>query len=182
VTTTIRLARPSDLRHLAAVEDAGGALLEEHLGKLPAALRAPAPSGGERDLAGTLLVAPGPDGAEPVAGFAHLTEHDGHAHLEQVSVLPARGRRGLGTALVRAAMEEARWAGHDRISLCTFRDVPFNGPFYAGLGFGETEQLEPFQARLRAVERSLGLDDVGARVVMVALLRRGPAAGQVTDE
>lgn len=175
----VRLARPSDLRHLAAVEDAGAVLFEPYVVVGSTALSAPAPSGGERDLVGTLLVAPGPAGAaEPIVGFAHLAEPDGHAHLEQVSVLPAYGRQGIGTALVRAAMEEARWAGHDRISLCTFRDVPFNGPFYTRLGFRETDVLEPFQERLRAVERVLGLDDAGTRVVMVAPLRRG----QVTDE
>jgi GNAT superfamily N-acetyltransferase len=169
----VRLARPSDLRHLAAVEEAGAALFAEHLGPLPASLTSPARSGGERDLAGTLLVVPGDEaGVEPVLGFAHLTTPDGHAHLEQLSVLPAHTRRGLGSALVRATMEEARWAGHDRISLCTFRDVPFNGPFYAALGFSEVDRLEPFQARLRARERALGLDDVGVRVVMSAPLVR----------
>jgi GNAT superfamily N-acetyltransferase len=170
----VRLARPSDLRHLAAVEDAGAPLFEPYVVPGCAALSAPAPSGGERDLVGALLVAPGPEGAgEPVVGFAHLTEPDGHAHLEQVSVLPAYGRQGIGTALVRAVMEEARWAGHDRLSLCTFRDVPFNGPFYAALGFREVDALEPYQERLRAVERSLGLDDAGPRVVMVTPLSRG---------
>lgn len=127
----IRLARPSDLRHLARIEDVGAVLFDEYFGARSASLSAPAPSGGDRDLAGTILVA---QVAEQVVGFAHLTTPDGSAHLEQVSVLPTYGRRGIGTALVRAAMEEARWSGHDRLSLCTFRDVPFNGPFYAALG------------------------------------------------
>ena len=167
---TIRLARPSDLRHLAAIEDAGGELFEAYLGPIEAGpLTAPAPSGFERELSGTLLVA---QVDASLVGFAHLTTPDGHAHLEQVSVLPAAGRQGIGTALVRAVMEEARWAGHDRISLCTFADVPFNGPFYAGLGFTEVSVLAPFQARLRAVETSLGLDEVGVRIVMSAPLGR----------
>jgi GNAT superfamily N-acetyltransferase len=169
VSPTIRLARPSDLRHLAAIEDAGAVLFDEHFGVRLRVLSAPAPSGGERDLTGTLLVALVD---EQVVGFAHLVTHDGNAHLEQVSVLPTYGRRGIGTALVRAAMEEARWSGHDRMSLCTFREVPFNGPFYAALGFTESTSLEPFQARLRAVERALGLDEVGARIVMSARLGR----------
>ncbi len=148
MTPTIRLARPSDLRHLAAIEDAGGVLFEEHFGTAVPELAGPAPSGFDRDLVGTLLVAEVEhEGVRRVVGFAHLTEPDGHAHLEQLSVLPAYGRRGVGTALVRAAEAEARWAGHDRVSLCTFRDVPFNGPFYAALGFTEVARLEPFQVR-----------------------------------
>ncbi len=165
---TIRLARPSDLRHLALIEDAGSVLFEPYLGSVATGpLAAPAPSGGDRDLVGTLLVAVV---EEDLVGFAHLTTPDGHAHLEQVSVLPVHTRRGIGAALVRAVMEEARWAGHDRISLCTFADVPFNAPFYASLGFSELELLAPFQLRLRAVEAALGLDDVGPRIVMSAPL------------
>lgn len=168
----IRLARPSDLRHLAAIEDAGLPLFEEHLGdRMVPALRSPAPAGVDRQLSGTLLVA---DVDGEVVGFAHLTFPDGAAHLEQISVLPSHGRRGVGAALVRATMEEARWAGHDRLSLCTYRDLPWNGPFYARLGFTEVERLAPFQERLRAHERDLGLDDAGVRVVMdVALTAPG---------
>ncbi len=166
---SVRLARPSDLRHLAALEDAGAVLFREYFGRTHAALEAPAPSGGERDLTGMLLVA---DVRDEVVGFAHLTFPDGRAHLEQVSVLPSYGQQGIGAELVRRAMAEARGAGHDTLSLCTFADVPWNGPFYRSLGFAEVDDLEPFQARLRAHERLLGLDDVGRRVVMSVPLGR----------
>jgi GNAT superfamily N-acetyltransferase len=167
----IRPARPSDLRHLARIEDEGVAIFAEHFGDaLPPAFRTPAPSGVDRQLAGTLLVAEA-DGA--VVGFAHLTFPDGFAHLEQLDVLTSHRRQGIGSALVRAAMEEARWAGADRLSLCTYRDLPWNGPFYARLGFTEKERLEPFQARLRAHERELGLDAAGARTVMEVALDPG---------
>ncbi|MGA8845815.1 MAG: GNAT family N-acetyltransferase [Nocardioides sp.] len=176
MTLTIRLARPSDLRHLAAIEDAADGLLEAYVGSAAGSSPPfPTPSGGQRDLTGTLLVAQaGPE----LVGFAHLTTPDGHAHLEQLSVLPAHGRQGIGRALVLAVMEEARWAGHDEISLCTFAEVPFNAPFYASLGFTETAVLAGFQVRLRTVETALGLDEVGPRMVMSAPLGRR----QVTDE
>jgi len=167
----IRLARPSDLRHLAAVEDSGVAMFVEHLGPdLAPALVAPAPSGLDRDLQpGFILVAV--EGSR-VTGFAHVTDLDGHGHLEQLSVLPERGRRGIGSALVRAALEEARWAGYDDLSLCTYRDVPWNGPFYARLGFVEVERLAPYQQRLRDHEVAVGLDADGVRVVMSRALGR----------
>jgi len=168
---TIRAARPSDLRHLAAVEDAGVPLFSEHFGDAIApVLLTPAPSGLDRELEpGFLLVAAV---AGEVVGFAHVTDQDGHAHLEQLSVLPEHGRRGIGSALVQAAMEEARWAGYDDMSLCTYRDVPFNGPFYARLGFAEVERLEAYQQRLHEHEIALGLDANGVRVVMSRRLGR----------
>ncbi len=167
----IRLARPSDLRHLAAIEADGVGPFADHFGDaLPAAFRTPPPSGVDRQLAGTLLVAEA-DGV--VVGFAHLTFPDGFAHLEQLDVLASHRRQGIGSALVRAAMEEARWAGHDRLSLCTYRDLPWNGPFYARLGFTERQRLEPFQERLRSHERELGLDEAGARSVMEVALDPG---------
>lgn len=167
----IRAARPSDLRHLAAVEDAGVPLFSEHFGEAIApVLLSPAPSGLDRELEpGFLLVAVV---AGEVVGFAHVTDQDGHAHLEQLSVLPEHGRRGIGSALVQAAMEEARWAGYDDMSLCTYRDVPFNGPFYTRLGFAEVERLEAYQQRLHEHEIALGLGVNGVRVVMSRRLER----------
>lgn len=172
MSITIRPARPSDLRRVAAVEDAGAPLFAEHFGERTVpALTAGAPSGAERDGVGFLLVAVDD---RRLVGFAHVVPHDLHAHLEQVSVLPSHGRQGIGTALVRAAMEEARWAGFDQMSLITYRDVPWNGPFYVELGFAEVdpERHEPFQRDLRARERALGLDEPGVRVVMQRRLER----------
>ena len=112
---------------------------------------------------GFLLVA-GPRRASPPVGFVHVLVIDGHAHLEQLSVLPEHQRRGIGAALIRAAMDEARAQGFDRLSLCTYRDVPWNGPFYAASGFTEVTELAPYERRLREKERELGLDVNGVRV------------------
>lgn len=166
----VRPARAADLRRIGPIEDAGGPMFEEAFGDLTGdVLLSPAPRGGDRlDTPGFLLVV-GPVGA-PV-GFAHVEIIDGFAHLAQLSVLPEETRRGLGTALVRAAMDEAWQLGFDVMSLTTYRDLPWNGPFYAGLGFVEVEDPEPFLVRQRDVERRLGLDQHGPRVVMAADLR-----------
>jgi ribosomal protein S18 acetylase RimI-like enzyme len=37
---------------------------------------------------------------EPVVGFAHVLDLDGHLHLEQLAVDPVHGRRGVGSALL----------------------------------------------------------------------------------
>ncbi len=170
MTPTIRRARPSDLRRLAAIEDAGAPMFAEYFGEaMVPALASRAPSGADRDGHGFLLVALVD---RRLVGFAHVVPYGLHSHLEQVSVLPSHGRQGLGRRLVTEAMEEARWAGFDVMSLTTYRDVPWNGPFYASLGFVEVADPEPFQADLRAREQALGLDEPGVRVVMERRLER----------
>jgi len=167
----VRPARAADLRHIAAIEDSGGPLFEEAFGDLTGdVLLSPAPSGGERlDAPGFLLVV-GPVG-EPF-GFAHVEIVDGFAHLGQVSVRPEQMRRGYGAALVRAAMREAWLLGYDRLSLTTYRDLPWNGPFYRSLGFEEETAPEPFEVDAREHQVALGLDRHGPRIVMSVALRR----------
>ena len=102
-------------------------------------------------------------------GFAHvlvLDAADPRAHLEQLSVDPAHGRAGVGTALVLAALAEAARDGLPTMSLCTFRDVAVGAPFYARLGFREPTALRAYQRDLRRHERRAGLDGLGRRVVL----------------
>ena len=162
-THRVRPARAADLAQIAAVEDAGGPQFEEYFGDaIEPILLSPATDGRQRAAEpGFLLVA-----GDPPVGFVHVLVIDGHAHLEQLSVLPGLQRRGIGAALTRAAMAEARAQGFDRLSLCTYRDVPWNGPYYRGLGFTEVAHLAPYERRLRDKERDLRLDVNGVRVVM----------------
>ncbi len=60
---------------------------------------------------------------------------DGCAHVEQVSVAPAHARRGLGAALVDHLAALAAAEGRPALTLTTFRDVPWNAPYYERLGF-----------------------------------------------
>jgi GNAT superfamily N-acetyltransferase len=165
----IRPARARDLAHLAAIEDAGGPQFQDHFGAdINPILLSPAPDGRRRaDEPGFLLVAAADEESPPV-GFVHVLVLDGNAHLEQISVLPDHQHRGLGRMLVEAAEDEARSRGFTRMSLCTFREVPWNGPYYRSLGFREVAEadLAPYEARLREKERELGLDANGVRVVM----------------
>ena len=124
----------------------------------------------EQERAAEVAQAAEEDGV--VVGFAHLTFPDGFAHLEQLDVLATHHRRGIGSALVRAAMEEARWTGHDRLSLCTYRDLPWNGPFYARLGFRELERLEHWHRAARRTEERMGLLEHGERLIMVTSLTK----------
>jgi N-acetylglutamate synthase-like GNAT family acetyltransferase len=90
--------------------------------------------------------------------------------LEQVSVLPDYGRRGVGKLLVEAAIEEATRRGYDQMTLRTYAAVPWNGPFYALLGFAESEPETDFQRSLIDVENGLGLAQYGRRIQMTRFL------------
>jgi GNAT superfamily N-acetyltransferase len=68
-------------------------------------------------------------------GFALATELDGDAHLLELDVHPAHGRKGIGAALVRRVVAWARARRLPAVTLTTFRHLPWNAPFYRRLGF-----------------------------------------------
>jgi ribosomal protein S18 acetylase RimI-like enzyme len=168
----VRAARAADLAHIAPIEDAGGPQFRELFGDaIEPILLSPAMDGRQRAAEPGFLLVATPDPQSPPVGFVHVLVIDGSAHLEQLSVRPEVQRRGIGAALTRAAVDEARAQGFDRLSLCTYRDVPWNGPFYRSLGFTEVTELAPYEQRLREKEAELGLDVNGVRCVMEVALR-----------
>lgn len=72
-----------------------------------------------------------------LAGFAMTSVREGWLYLDQISVDPAHGRGGVGSALIGRVMLEAKDRGLKRVTLSTFRDPPWNGPFYRRNGFRE---------------------------------------------
>ena len=60
---------------------------------------------------------------------------DGCAHIEQVTVHPSHSRKSLGSALIDHAELWADGCGLSGVTLTTFRDVPWNAPYYERLGF-----------------------------------------------
>ncbi|MBG0739131.1 GNAT family N-acetyltransferase [Paeniglutamicibacter antarcticus] len=111
----------------------------------------------------------------PAVAFARIEEVDGHAHLQQLSVLPDFAGQGIGRALVHAAAAWSREAGYRSITLCTFSDLPFNAPFYASCGFAIIGSPGPGLAALRDHERRIGLDAAGRRVVMQRVFAPTPS-------
>ena len=107
--------------------------------------------------AGRLWVARAASG-EPV-GFALVTEIERYAHLDELDVLPTYGRRGIGSTLLAAVCSWARDAGYAAVTLRTFRDVPWNAPFYRRRGFCvvESETLSAGHVALERSERQRGL-------------------------
>jgi GNAT superfamily N-acetyltransferase len=59
------------------------------------------------------------------------------AFLSELDVLPEHGRKGVGAALVDAFCALCATRGARSVVLSTFRDPPWNAPFYARRGFVE---------------------------------------------
>jgi len=125
---------------------------------------------------GRLWVARTPGGT-PI-GFALVEFLDGLPHLEEMDVHPSFGRRGVGTRLLAAVRAWARAQGHAAVTLTTFRDVPWNAPFYASAGFRALapRELSPALRERVRDEAARGLDPA-TRVVMILDLRNDPLGG-----
>lgn len=166
VELPVEPAQAGDIERLPGIELRAAALFSPE--DLPPALACettPLESFRAAQREGRLWVARAETGL-PV-GFALLESRDRDACLEELDVDPAYGRRGLGRRLVEAARDAARERGHRRLVLATFRDVPWNAPFYRRLGFtvaGESELDSGLQA-LRRKDAEAGLD-LARRVVM----------------
>ncbi|ONM46535.1 GNAT family N-acetyltransferase [Nocardia donostiensis] len=85
---------------------------------------------------------------------------DGNAHIEQVSVHPAHRGERIGRRLIDHAMNWTRDKGLPAITLTTFTEVPWNGPYYETLGFRYLDIAEetPGLRAIRAAEDAHGLD------------------------
>ena len=83
------------------------------------------------------------DDVGAVIGFAVAWVIDGEGHLDELAVTPAHGRRGVGRALVDEVLAWSAARGLPSVTLITFRDVPWNGPFYEKLGFEAVTALTP---------------------------------------
>ena len=107
--------------------------------------------------AGHLWVASAPGTA--VVGFAMVLRIGAYAHLDELDVLPEHGRRGIGSALLRTVCSWAKENGYRAVTLRTFRDVAWNGPFYQRLGFQvvESSLLSPRHLELESIEQRRGL-------------------------
>ncbi|WP_433300106.1 GNAT family N-acetyltransferase [Actinoplanes sp. CA-030573] len=97
---------------------------------------------------------------DPPVGYLVAEWVDGNVHIEQVSVDPAHGRRGLGSALVEQVAAWARAHGSAALTLTTYAEVAWNAPYYERLGFRRLTdaELTPGLRRIRAAEAAHGLD------------------------
>ncbi|MBN1610110.1 MAG: GNAT family N-acetyltransferase [Polyangiaceae bacterium] len=111
-----------------------------------------------------------PDAAASRAdGFALCIRRGDHLHLRQLVVEPSLQRRGIGTSFLRRVLAEASGRGCSAVTLTTFSDIPWNGPYYRKHGFrplGPDELTKELREDLEA-ERSAGMRE---RIAMIRLI------------
>ena len=155
----IRLTRPSDLAVIQRIElaagepfrDIGMADIADHPVPTLAILA-------DYQRAGHSWVAV--DGGDQPVAFVLVKIIDGRGHVEQVSVDPAYARRRIGRDLIDHVEKWAAGLGLPALTLTTFRDVEWNGPYYGRLGFTALAPAGrgPELAALMAEEAAHGLD------------------------
>lgn len=156
----LRAARPADIEAIRDIERGSAVRMRDTpYPEIADAEPTDAATLAARVAAGGLLAACGEDDA-PIAQvmFRPLGED---WYVEQIDVLPAWARRGIGAALLEAAAERARAAGAAALVLSTFRDVPFNAPYYRRLGFIDLDDaaLTDELLAIRAEHVARGLDE-----------------------
>lgn len=155
---SLRLARIADAEAMPAIEARAGQMFDEVDGLAGIAGQPTLPLDRLRGYIrkGHCLVA---HEEGTIIGFIVTEPFGRELHVWGFDVDPDHQRRGIGAGLLRAAMIDARNSGFRAITLTTFRDVPWNAPFYARLGFEEVTALDahPRLAGELAVEADLGL-------------------------
>jgi GNAT superfamily N-acetyltransferase len=165
--TRIRKARADEFARLNEIEQ----IADERYAAVGLGIVLDMPTASHRRLAeGPLWVAV--DEADQPVGFLLAGEIDGFAYIDQLSVLPEHGRKGIGAALIKTVLDWARSTPARMIVLSTYRDVPWNQPFYERHGFVEMPESEWSEEirGARAHEAKVG-HDLARRVFMWRKLR-----------
>jgi GNAT superfamily N-acetyltransferase len=159
----IRPVRPDELALLPALEAAADTMFQPlGIGPLPG------PGTVEEFAAALVVLVAGdpPVGLCRIDGIANLAGGGKVAHLEQLSVNPDHAGRGIGRALLRAGCAWAASQGYPELTLATYRDIPWNGPFYASEGFVEVGPVDDFLVAHGLSPEEPVMSRFGARVLM----------------
>ena len=171
--SVVRLARPDEVRRIREIEDEAGTVFSG-LGLIDESLDVSFPLDELANLImlGQVWVACRADDV-PV-GIVIASVREGAVYVEEMDVSPSHSRHGLGTRLLATVCEWARAQGYPAVTLSTFRDVPWNGPFYRRQGFRDLAPTEwtPGMLAIREEEARHGLR-AGQRTFM----RRDLVAG-----
>jgi GNAT superfamily N-acetyltransferase len=162
----VRLARPDEVPRLRAIEDAAGRIFSG-LGLIDEALDVSFPLDDLTRLVGMGQVWVACLEDDLPVGMVIASVREGAVYVEEMDVLPEHGRRGLGARLLEHVCGWAREQDYSTVTLSTFRDVPWNGPFYRRHGFRDLqpEKWTPGMRAIREQEVRHGLR-VEARVFM----------------
>ncbi|KLN46259.1 GNAT family acetyltransferase [Providencia rettgeri] len=149
----IRLAIPTDAKHLPAVEaSAGQAFTSIEKYKWLAEGDGQTQQDHLEFIAEQLEWVAVNDSGEPI-GFINAENHHDSLHICEVSVSQQWQGRGLGKKLIKQVLGAALARNITVVTLTTCRDVPWNAPYYQRLGFKILEDNE-LTTELQAILQS----------------------------
>lgn len=153
---TVRPTRPGDVTALPAIERAAGERFRDYpelawLAEGEVISAEQHLDYAERGLSWLALA-----NDQPV-GFILAELHVSSLFIVELSVHLDWQGKGIGRRLIACVADQARKRGLASLTLTTFRDVPWNAPFYARLGFDYVTELTPELRQKREDETAHGL-------------------------
>lgn len=108
--------------------------------------------------AGTLWIA---EEDTSLVAFLAALPHDERLHIDELDVVRDQQGRGVGRRLLLHAIDQARASGFKALSLTTFRNIPWNAPFYESVGFRDWDPKDAPASIRQALlkEAAFGLKD-----------------------
>lgn len=153
---TVRPTRPGDVTALPAIERAAGERFRDYpelawLAEGDVISAEQHLDYAERGLSWLALA------NELPVGFILAELHASSLFIVEISVHLDWQGKGIGRRLIACVADQARKRGLASLTLTTFRDVPWNAPFYARLGFEMITTLTPELREKREEETAHGL-------------------------
>jgi GNAT superfamily N-acetyltransferase len=160
MAAVIRLARDAELPVLQKIQMAAGKAFAD-IDMAWVATNGPTPLAEFREFRRADRAWVAVDDADIPIAFLLGVLVDGAAHVEQVSVHPDHAGNGIGRDLIEYLADWALARDITAITLTTFVEVPWNGPYYRRCGFRPLADagLGAELRAIRAEETALGLDE-----------------------
>lgn len=107
-----------------------------------------------------------------LAGFVIVRTFGDAVHIHEIDVHPRYARKGVGRLLIERVASWARQRRSSALTLTTYSDVAWNGPYYARLGFA----IVPAEAQSAHLKETLGAEAAAGfpmahRIAMAMSLR-----------
>jgi GNAT superfamily N-acetyltransferase len=162
----IRLARPDEAGLLREIERAAAQAFIT-VGYPELAVGEPTAAAEFRAAAAENMLAVVVDDHDHPVGFLLAAELDDCLYVQELDVHPDHAGHRLAPRLLGVADAMARQRHRPALTLTTFRDVPWNAPYYARLGFVpmSVAEIGPDLRMLIQRQHAAGLD-IAKRVAM----------------
>ncbi|SMG57691.1 GNAT family N-acetyltransferase [Paraburkholderia susongensis] len=101
------------------------------------------------------------DAQASCAGFVMFEPQPARIYVQELDVFTSHAGRRIGAALIEQVAQIARSRQLTQLVLSTYRDVPWNAPYYRRLGFHdiETAELDAALIARRDAHIARGLDE-----------------------